>query len=361
MKHLSEYRDGALASKIVARIKAISKKPVRLMEVCGTHTVSIFRYGIRELLPSHLVLISGPGCPVCVTAMRDIDKAIKVARIPDVIVTTFGDLMRVPGSESSLQKEKGLGADVRMVYSTMDALEIARQNPEKKVVFLGIGFETTAPTIAAAVVAAEAEGIKNFWVLSSHKLLPPAMDALLSGGELDISGFICPGHVTTIIGTAPYEPVVAQYHTPCVIVGFEPLDILQGIYMLVTQIEAGQSRVEIQYRRAVVPEGNPNALKTLYHVFEPCDATWRGLGVIPNSGLALRKAYRAFDADALFDLEVPDAPEPPGCQCGDILRGVKTPMECKLFRKACTPENPIGPCMVSVEGTCAAYYKYSRL
>jgi len=360
MKYLTEYRNGALASKMADRIKAICTKPARFMEICGTHTVAIFKHGIREVLPDHIDLVSGPGCPVCVTATRDIDKAIKLARIPDVIVTTFGDMVRVPGSESSLQREKGRGADVRMVYSTMDALEIARQNPEKKVVFLGVGFETTAPTIAAAVVAAEAEGMENFSVLSSHKLLPPAMDALLSGGELDVSGFMCPGHVSTIIGTTAYEAVASQYHTPCVVMGFEPLDILQGIYMLVSQMEAGEARVEIQYRRAVAPEGNLNALKTMGRVFEPCDAPWRGLGVIPKSGLALRQAYGPLDAEALFDLDVPDFPEPPGCKCGDILRGVKTPTDCKLFRIVCTPENPVGPCMVSSEGTCAAYYKYSR-
>ncbi len=358
MKYLSEYRDGSLASKIADRIRAISKKPARFMEICGTHTVAIFKNGIREVLPEHIGLVSGPGCPVCVTATRDIDKAVKVARIPDVIVTTFGDMIRVPGSESSLRKEKSLGADVRMVYSTMDALEVARQNPRKKVVFIGIGFETTAPTVAAAVVLAEAEGINNFSVLSSHKLLPPALDALLSGGEVDVSGFICPGHVSTVIGTAPYEVVVAQYRTPCVVVGFEPVDILQGIYMLVSQIEAGEAKVEIQYRRAVAPEGNQNALKTMSRVFEPCDAPWRGLGVIPKSGLAFREAYRAFDAEALFDIDAPDSPEPPGCKCGDVLRGVMTPVECKLFRNVCNPENPIGPCMVSSEGTCAAYYKY---
>ena len=358
MKYLSEYRDGSLASKMADRIRAISKKPARFMEICGTHTVAIFKSGIREVLPEHIGLVSGPGCPVCVTATRDIDKAVKVARIPDVIVTTFGDMIRVPGSESSLRKEKSLGADVRMVYSTMDALEVARQNPRKKVVFIGIGFETTAPTIAAAVVLAEAEGINNFSVLSSHKLLPPALDALLSGGEVDVSGFICPGHVSTVIGTAAYEVVVAQYRTPCVVVGFEPVDILQGIYMLVSQIEAGEAKVEIQYRRAVAPEGNQNALKTLSRVFEPCDAPWRGLGVIPKSGLAFREAYRAFDAEALFDIDAPDSPEPPGCKCGDVLRGVMTPVECKLFRNVCNPENPIGPCMVSSEGTCAAYYNY---
>jgi hydrogenase expression/formation protein HypD len=361
MKYLTEYRDGLLASKMADRIKATSTKPARFMEICGTHTVAIFKHGIREVLPDHIDLVSGPGCPVCVTATRDIDKAIRLSRIPDVIVTTFGDMVRVPGSESSLQREKGRGADVRMVYSTMDALEIARQDPEKKVVFLGVGFETTAPTIAAAVVTAEAQGMENFSVLSSHKLLPPAMDALLSGGELDVSGFMCPGHVSTIIGTAAYEAVAAQYRTPCVVIGFEPLDILQGIYMLVSQIEAGDARVEIQYRRAVAPEGNLNALKTMNRVFEPCDAPWRGLGVIPKSGLAFREAYRAFDAEVLFDLEVPDSHEPPGCKCGDILRGVKKPVECKLFRGVCTPENPVGPCMVSSEGTCAAYYKYSRL
>ena len=358
MKYLSEYRDGSLAAKMAERIRALSKKPARFMEICGTHTVAIFKSGVRQVLPEHIKLISGPGCPVCVTATLDIDKSIALARIPGVIVTTFGDMVRVPGSESSLKQEKGRGADVRMVYSTMDALEIAEANPQKKVVFVGIGFETTAPTIAAAVLAAEARGISNFSVLSCHKLLPPAMDALLSGGNVDVSGFICPGHVSVVIGTNPYEIVAAQYGTPCVIIGFEPLDVLQGIYMLVSQIEAGEARVEIQYTRAVVPEGNRNALNTMHRVFEPCDAPWRGLGVIPKSGLAFREAYRAFDAEAHFDLNVPDSPEPPGCKCGDVLRGGVTPLDCKLFRKACNPENPIGPCMVSSEGTCAAYYRY---
>ncbi len=361
MKYLSEYRDGSLASKMVERIKAISTKPARFMEVCGTHTVAIFKAGVREVLPDHIELISGPGCPVCVTATRDIDKAVKLARIPDVIVTTFGDMVRVPGSESSLKEAKSRGADVRMVYSTMDAIEIARQNPDKKVVFLGIGFETTAPTIAAAVLVAKAEGVDNFLVLSSHKLLPPAMGALLTSGDLNVTGFMCPGHVSTVIGTAAYEVVVDLFHTPCVVMGFEPVDILQGIYMLVKQIEEGEARVEIQYRRSVTPKGNPNAVKTMDRVFEPCDAPWRGLGVIPKSGLALREAYRAFDAEALFDLDVPDSPEPPGCKCGDVLRGVNTPTDCKLFRKACNPENPVGPCMVSSEGTCAAYYRFSRV
>lgn len=358
MKYLSEYRDGSLAARMVDRIRAVSTKPARFMEICGTHTVAIFKTGVRGVLPQHLSLISGPGCPVCVTATRDIDKAIKAAGVPGVIVTTFGDMIRVPGSESSLKREKGRGADVRMVYSTMDALELAQRNPDKRVVFLGIGFETTAPTIAAAVIAAKNQGIDNFSVLSCHKLLPPAMDALLSGGDLDVSGFICPGHVSVVIGTKPYEAVASQYGTPCVVVGFEPLDILQGIYMLVSQIEAGESRVEIQYARAVTAEGNQNALNAMFRVFEPCDSPWRGLGFIPRSGLAFREEYRDFDAEAVFDLAVPDSPEPPECRCGDILRGVITPVACKLFRKLCTPENPVGPCMVSSEGTCAAYYRY---
>jgi hydrogenase expression/formation protein HypD len=361
MKYLSEYRDGGLASKMVEHIRATSKTPARFMEICGTHTVAIFKHGIRDVIPKHIDLISGPGCPVCVTAARDIDKAIKCARIPNVIVTTFGDMMRVPGSGSSLKKEKSLGADVRMVYSTMDAVEIAKQNPDKKVVFIGIGFETTAPTIAASVVAASAQGVDNFLVLSSHKLLPPAMDALLSGNDLDVTGFICPGHVSVIIGVAPYQAVVEKYKKPCVIIGFEPLDILQGISMLVDQVEAGEPRVEIQYRRAVPAAGNPNARKVMDQVFEPCDAPWRGLGWIPKSGLAFREAYRAFDAEALFDLEVSDSPEPPGCKCGEVLKGLVKPIDCKLFRKACNPENPIGPCMVSSEGTCAAYYRFSRV
>jgi hydrogenase expression/formation protein HypD len=247
-----------------------------------------------------------------------------------------------------------------MVYSTMDAVEIAKQNPEKKVVFIGIGFETTAPTIAASVVAAEAQGVENFLVLSSHKLLPPAMDALLSGGNLDVSGFICPGHVSVIIGTEPYQIVVDQFKKPCVIIGFEPLDILHGISMLIDQIESGEPRVEIQYRRAVPPEGNPNARKVMKQVFEPCDAPWRGLGWIPKSGLAFKDSYRAFDADAFFHLDVPESPEPPGCACGEVLKGLVKPNDCKLFRKVCNPENPVGPCMVSSEGTCAAYYRFSK-
>jgi len=359
MKHLDEYRDGDLAQRIVKQIYALSTKDIRLMEVCGTHTVSIFRSGIREIVPPNIILISGPGCPVCVTATEEIDKSIKLSHQDKVIVATFGDLMRVPGSDSSLEKERAEGADIRVVYSTFDALKLAANNPEKGVAFLGIGFETTAPTIAAAILEAKREGIKNFWVLALHKLIPPALEALISSDDLRVDGFICPGHVTSIIGANSYLPIVEKYHAPCVVTGFEPIDILQGIYMLVEQLERNIPKVEIQYKRGVTFEGNKNAMAIMYKVFEPCDAPWRGLGVIPNSGLKLRAEYARYGAEGQFDLSIPKPREHPGCKCGDILRGTITPPECPLFRKACNPSHPIGPCMVSSEGTCGAYYKYS--
>jgi hydrogenase expression/formation protein HypD len=290
--------------------------------------------------------------------MEEIDRSVKLARTPGVVVTTFGDMLRVPGTDSSLDTEKAKGADVRMVYSTFDALEIAGKNPGLETVFLGIGFETTAPTIAAAIRAAHQNQRGNFSVLSAHKLLPPAMDALLSGGNLGIDGFICPGHVTTIIGTSSYEDVVTRYRIPCVVVGFEPIDILQGILMLAEQIEDGRAEVEIQYKRGVTANGNPGALRIMHDVFQTCDSPWRGLGMIPESGLAIRQEYENHNARTRFDLEVTAAKEPPGCLCADILRGAARPVDCKLFRKVCSPRNPIGPCMVSSEGTCAAYYKY---
>lgn len=358
MKYVDEYRDGELAQILAQKIKSISKKPIRLMEICGTHTMAIFKHGIRSLLPQHIELLSGPGCPVCVTAIEEVDRTVKLARMPDVIVTTFGDMMRVPGTESSLQDEKGQGADVRMVYSTFDALKIAEENPKKEVAFLGIGFETTAPTVAAAIRTAHEKDLPNFLVLSAHKVLPPAMDALLQGGDLGIDGFICPGHVSTIIGTSAYESVVERFQIPCVVVGFEPIDILQGILMLVDQIENGRAEVEIQYTRVVSPEGNPGALKIMNEVFEPCDSPWRGLGSIPQSGLIIRHEFLTHDARERFNLEVPPAKEPPGCRCAEVLRGAIKPFECKLFRSGCSPRNPVGACMVSSEGTCAAYYKY---
>lgn len=359
MKYVNEYRDGTIAGSLTRRIKEISHRPVRFMEICGTHTMAIFRHGIRSLLPDSVDLVSGPGCPVCVTSAEEVDRAIEISKVKGVILTTFGDMLKVPGTSSSLRTEKAKGADVRMVYSTLDALKIARENPGKDVVFLGIGFETTAPTVAAAIMEAQKTGQENFSVLSCHKLLPPAMEALLSGGDLGIDGFICPGHVTTIIGTSAYEKVSQEYKMPCVVIGFEPVDILQGLIMLVEQAETGRHHVEIQYTRGASAMGNPGALRAMMEVFEPCDSKWRGLGMIPASGLALREAYEIHDAGKRFEIDVPPAQEPPGCLCGDVLRGMAKPPECRLFRKVCSPTNPIGPCMVSSEGTCAAYYKYS--
>jgi len=369
MKYLDEYRNAEIARKILANIKAITTlalersegKEIRLMEVCGTHTVAIFKSGIRNLLPKNISLLSGPGCPVCVTPNEDIDKALYIARQKDVVLTTFGDMIKVPGSNSSLEKERAQGADIRIVYSALDALDIARRNPQKKVVLLGIGFETTSPTIASVILSAEKEGIDNFFILVAHKLIPPAMKALLDAEEVKIDGFLCPGHVSTIIGSSPYEFIPTDYGVPCVIAGFEPLDILQSILMAIQQIEKQKAKVEIEYRRAVRPNGNTTALKVLHEVFEICDAGWRGLGMIPQSGLQFRRKYHQFDAESAFDINVSPGGEPKGCLCGEILRGVKVPTDCTLFGKVCTPEEPVGPCMVSFEGTCAAYFKYSGL
>ena len=361
MKYFDEYRDRRIAEKLITNIKNASTKEVRLMEVCGTHTVSIFRSGIRNMLPANISLLSGPGCPVCVTANEDIDFAIEIAKQEDVILTTFGDMIKVPGSRSSLESERAKGSDIRLVYSSLDALEIARRNPEKKIVLLGIGFETTSPTIAGAVLTAESERPGNFFILTSHKVIPPAMKALLDAEDVRIDGFLCPGHVSTIIGSHPYEFIPKNYGVPCVIAGFEPLDILQSILMLVRQIESGDARVEIEYRRVVRPEGNVTALKVLEEVFEICDVPWRGLGVVPQSGMALREKYSQFDARSAFDIDVEPSIEPEGCLCGDILRGVKLPSDCGFFGRTCTPDNPVGPCMVSSEGTCAAYFKYGDI
>ena len=358
LKHIDEYRDSAISQQLIQKIKSISKKDVRLMEVCGTHTVSIFRSGIRSMLPQTICLLSGPGCPVCVTDQAEVDAFIELARVDDVIITTFGDLMRVPGTKSSLQKERAGGRDIRVVYSTFDALEIARKNPAKKVVFLGVGFETTAPTIAAAILSAAQEGVKNFSVISAHKLVPPALQALMASADVRIDGFILPGHVSVIIGLNAYRPFFDQHQIPCVVTGFEPIDILQAISMLVEMLESGRPALDNAYPRAVTLEGNIKAQQILDEIFEPADAGWRGIGVIPQSGLKIREKYAAHDAQKLFDVQVPDAETPKGCACGEILIGSKTPPECALYKKVCTPMEPVGPCMVSTEGTCAAYYKY---
>jgi hydrogenase expression/formation protein HypD len=360
MKYVNEFRDPELAKKLLDRIHHCSTKPARLMEFCGGHTVSIFKYGIRQLLPKHIEMLSGPGCPVCVTANADLDKAIALSHLPNVIVTSFGDMIRVPGSYSSLQEAKAEGADVRVVYSTQDALSIAQDNPDKSVVFIGIGFETTAPTVAAAILQAEAERIKNFFVLSLHKLCPPIMKAILDLGEVRLSGIICPGHVSAIIGSHPYRFIPENYGIACVVSGFEPLDILQTVDMLVQQIEREQPKVEIAYRRGVKPEGNQPALKLMDTIFEISPADWRGIGMVPGSGLSLKKKYRRFDAETNFDIQPGPVHEAKGCLCGSVLRGISTPLDCKLFRKACTPEHPVGPCMVSSEGSCATYYHYGE-
>jgi hydrogenase expression/formation protein HypD len=360
VKFISEFRRSELAEGLISRIHRQSRTSVRFMEFCGGHTVTIFRYGIRQVLPKTIDMVSGPGCPICVTANADLDKAIALAQIPDIIIATFGDMLKVPGSRSSLQQVKADGADVRTVYSTMDALKIAEDNRAKSIVFLGIGFETTAPTIAASILQADEKEIKNYYVLSLHKLCPPVLRAILDSGEVKLDGLICPGHVSAIIGSRPWEFIARDYDIPCVVSGFEPLDILQGVDMLVAQIENGESRVEIAYRRGVRPEGNQQALKLMAQVFEPCPAHWRGMGEIPDSGLKLRRRYQHFDAELAFDIEPGPTHEPVGCLCGDILRGVKTPADCRLLGKACTPQYPVGPCMVSSEGSCSAYYLYGE-
>ena len=359
MEYIDEYRNPDRIEHLVALIRKTSRKPIKLMEVCGTHTVTIFRNGIKDLLPDHITLVSGPGCPVCVTSIEEIDRAIALAQKEGIAIATFGDLLRVPGSETSLLTQRGEGADIRVVYSAYDALHLALQNRDRQVVFLGVGFETTAPTIAAVIQHAKESRTDNFTVLSMHKVLPPALKALVQSPELKIDGFICPGHVTTIIGTEPYMAIAHDFHVPCVVAGFEPLDILQAIGLLVRQIEKGESKVEIQYRRAVSPGGNPRARAMMEDVFEPCYSTWRGFGLLPKSGLKVAVSYGDFDAEHRFDIPSLDGREPCGCLCGDILRGLKGPPDCSLFREVCTPDNPVGACMVSSEGTCAAYYKYS--
>jgi len=360
LKYVDEYRDPELVKRLAAKMAEVSRTPVRFMELCGTHTMAIARHGLHHLFPPTVEMISGPGCPVCVTATEEIDRAILAAELDGVIVATFGDLVRVPGSVGTLAQRRARGARVEVIYSPLDAVQLAAENPGDQVVFLAIGFETTAPTAAAAALAAQAQGLDNFSLLPMHKLLPPAMNALLSGPDLGLHGFLCPGHVTTVIGTAYYQEVVRDYRLPCVVSGFEPADVMASILMLIQQIEAGQPRVEVQYGRAVSTQGNPQAQAVMNQVYRPADAPWRGLGVIPDSGLDLAEEFRHLDARERFDLEVEPVGDPPGCRCGEVLTGLIRPPECQLFGKACNPVNPVGPCMVSAEGTCAAYYKYRR-
>lgn len=357
MKYVDEYRKKDLIISVAEKLKAISKKEIVLMEVCGGHTMAIHRFGLNSLLPANIHLISGPGCPVCVSSQHFIDMALAYSRIPGVIITTYGDLIRVPGSTTSLEKERAAGSDVRIVYSVLEALDIARINKEKKIIFLGIGFETTAPATAAAIVQAEKEGITNFYVLSAHKIMPPVMKALVTEG-VRIDGFIAPGHVTAITGSGIYESIASDYGLGVVVAGFEPADLMQAVLMLVLQIESGTPRVEVQYQRVVRKEGNPVAQQLLREVFVYGDDAWRGLGMIPKSGLKITGDFSSFDAEKHFSVEIPESTEPKGCICGQILRGLKTPSDCPLFAKRCTHADPVGACMVSGEGTCATYYKY---
>lgn len=358
MNHHARGNEGKLAFLLLREIAGLADCPLRLMEVCGTHTIAIFRSGIRSLLPGAIELISGPGCPVCVTPQGEIDQAIALSRREDVILATFGDLMRVPGSGSSLQQERATGRAIRVVFSPLDAVIMAEENPDKAVCFFAVGFETTSPAIAASVQEAKKRGLSNFYLLSSQRLIPPAIRGLLSDKRATIDGFILPGHVSVIIGKAPYLFISGEFGIPGVITGFEPLDILEGIYMLLRQKKEGRTAIEIQYSRAVREEGNQRALAIMEEVFIPADARWRGLGIIPESGLMLREEFSKADAAKTFALPYADTGDPPGCLCGEVLQGLRRPPDCSLFGTRCTPEDPVGACMVSTEGSCAAYYKY---
>ena len=356
---LAQFKDPKLARDLVRAIRAFSPEGgATLMEVCGTHTVAIARAGIRDLMPEGTRLASGPGCPVCVTCNRDIDTVIALARVPGVTIATFGDMTRVPGSTSSLLAEQAAGCSIEIVYSPLDALALAQANPTRQIVFVGVGFETTTPLVARAVKRAADAGLANFSIFAAHKNMPGALEAIVADPQLKVDALILPGHVSTIIGSEPYRFLAQRYGIPGVITGFEPVDVLQGIAMIMRQLHEGRADIEIAYARGVMPEGNPHAVAAINEVFETCTATWRGLGDIPGSGYRLRDQFAQFDAVRRFQPEIEPTVEPRGCRCGDVLRGIMAPSECPLFRKACSPENPIGPCMVSSEGSCAAYYRY---
>jgi hydrogenase expression/formation protein HypD len=363
LKFQDEYRNRELVQGLAAAIGCEASalaEPVRFMEVCGTHTMAIARFGLKSLLPPKVRLVSGPGCPVCVTPVSYIDHAIALAFLPDTIITTFGDLLRVPGSRSSLLAERARGADIRIVYSPLDAVSLAFAHPEKQVVFLGVGFETTTPAVGSAILSAQAKAIKNFFVLAAHKTMPAPMAALSADPELQIRGYLCPAHVSTVIGGVAYQPLTEQFHIPCVVTGFEPADILQGVLMLLRQHLSQKASVEIQYSRAVSWDGNPKAMGIINQLFEPADAIWRGLGLIPGSGLEIRESFSQFDAARMLDVAVPGSVEPAGCRCGEVLTGRIQPADCPLFGAACTEETPVGACMVSSEGSCAAATRYGN-
>lgn len=360
MKYLDEFRDPKAAKKLSEEIKKITTRPWRIMEICGGQTHTILKYNIEELLPNEITLIHGPGCPVCVTPLELIDKAIEIASREDVIFTSFGDMLRVPGSKKDLLTVKAEGGNIKMVYSPLDAVKIAEQNPDKKVVFFAVGFETTAPANAMSVLEAKRRNLSNYSILCSNVLVPPAIEALLSSNENMIEGFLAAGHVCAVMGYGEYIPLAKKYNVPIVVTGFEPLDILQGIYQTVLQLEAGMAQVQNQYSRVVTKEGNVAAKKILADVFETTNRKWRGLGTIPQSGFKLKEKYSDFDAEKIYKLDQVEVEESDLCIAGQILQGIKKPFECSAFSNACTPEHPIGAPMVSSEGACAAYFHYRK-
>jgi len=359
MKYIDEFRDNEWITIIAGKIQKFRQRDYVFMEVCGGHTMAIKRFGINSLLPPNIRLISGPGCPVCVTSKSFIDKAIAYSQLDNTIITSYGDLMRVPGSTCSLEKIKTSGADIRSVYSAFEVLEIARASPDKKIIFLAIGFETTAPGTAVLVREAEKSRINNLFILSAHKIMPPAMEAIIKDGTR-LDGFICPGHVSAVAGAKIFDFIPAQYGLPCVVSGFEPLDLLQSILMLIIQSEQKKPKVEIQYSRAVTWNGNEIARDQIKNMFDLNDEWWRGFGIIKKSGLRLKDKFSGFDMEKVYPLSISDLDEDTPCICGEILKGLKTPLECVLFAKKCTPDDPVGACMVTSEGTCHAYYKYNR-
>ncbi|MEQ8712743.1 MAG: hydrogenase formation protein HypD [Cyclobacteriaceae bacterium] len=359
MKYLSEYRDPELVSKYLGEIKRTVSRPWTIMEVCGGQTHSLVKNGILDLLPSEITMVHGPGCPVCVTPLNLIDKAVYLAEEKNVILCSFGDMLRVPGSEKSLLEAKANGADIRILYSPLEAVKIAQEHPDREVVFFAVGFETTAPANALSVLHASRANLDNYSILASHVLVPPAISALISDPQCVVQGFLAAGHVCTIMGLEEYYPLVEKYNVPIVVTGFEPVDLLQGILMTVQQLEAGTAKLENQYSRVVSAEGNPNAKQTIYEVFDTTDRMWRGLQVIPQSGYAVKKSLSKFDANVKFNVNIEEAPEHADCISGDIMKGLKKPFECSQFGRKCKPANPLGAPMVSSEGACAAYYHYS--
>ena len=369
MKYVDEFRDPGQAQALSREIRALAarigrtrQRPLQIMEVCGGHTHAIFRYGIAQFLPEEIEFVHGPGCPVCVLPMGRVDDCVALAELPNVIFTTFGDAMRVPGSKKSLLKAKAGGADVRMVYSPLDALKLAKENPDREVIFFGLGFETTMPSTAMTILQAKAENVRNFSLFCNHITIIPTLRAILDAPELNLDGFLGPGHVSMVIGTRPYEFIARDFNKPLVIAGFEPIDVLQSVWMVMQQIAEGRAEVENQYRRIVPRDGNAQALAAVNEVFEVREFfEWRGLGSIDHSGVRVREAYATFDAERKFQMPNLQIADPQSCQCGDVLKGLIKPQQCRVFRKECSPETPLGALMVSSEGACAAYYNYGRI